>query len=86
MLMGLMGMLGAAGHFLLTLAYQHTSAVTLMPYLYFQVGFAVLAGMLFFSHAPDGASLAGMALISCCGAASAWLTARRKQVPSMLAR
>lgn len=86
MLMGLMGVLGAAGHFLLTLAYQHTSAVTLMPYLYFQVGFAVLAGMLFFSHAPDGAPLAGMALISCCGAASAWLTARRKQVPSMLAR
>jgi drug/metabolite transporter (DMT)-like permease len=83
LLMGLMGMLAAAGHFLLTLGYQHASAVTLVPYLYSQVGFAVVAGIVFFSHAPDGASLAGMGLISCCGAASAWLTARRKTVPAL---
>jgi drug/metabolite transporter (DMT)-like permease len=83
LLMGLMGILAAAGHFLLTMAYQYASAVTLVPYLYCQVGFAVLAGMVFFSHAPDAMSLAGMGLISCCGAASAWLTARRKILPAV---
>ncbi len=83
LLMGLMGVLAAAGHFVLTLGYQHASAVTLMPYMYFQVAFAVVAGMLMFSHAPDGASLAGMGLISCCGAASAWLTAQRRRVPEL---
>lgn len=82
LLMGLMGVLAAAGHFMLTLSHQHASAVTLMPYLYCQVGFAVIAGLVFFSHVPDGASLAGMGLITGCGAASAWLTARRQRSAS----
>lgn len=82
LLMALMGVLAAGGHFMLTLSYQHASAVTLMPYLYFQVGFAVLAGLVFFSHRPDAASLLGMGMISCFGAASAWLTARRKRPPA----
>lgn len=86
LLMGLMGVLAAGGHFLLTLSYQHASASTLMPYLYSQVGFAVIAGMLIFSHVPDAASLAGMGLIACCGAASAWLTARRKRLPPLQVR
>lgn len=81
LLMGLMGLLAAAGHFMLTLSYQHASASVLMPYMYGQVGFAVLAGMVFFSHLPDVASLAGIGLITCCGAVSAWLTARRKRLP-----
>ena len=68
LLMALMGVLAAGGHFMLTMGYQYASAVTLMPYLYCQVGFAVLAGMVFFDHAPDGASLAGMALISLAAA------------------
>jgi drug/metabolite transporter (DMT)-like permease len=80
LLMGLMGALAAAGHFMLTLSYQHASAVTLMPYLYSQVGFAVIGGMVAFAHVPDAASLAGMVLISICGAASAWLTARRARL------
>ncbi|MCB2039653.1 MAG: DMT family transporter [Rhodoferax sp.] len=83
LLMALMGVLAAGGHFMLTLGYQYASAVTLMPYLYCQVGFAVIAGMVFFDHAPDGASLAGMALVSCCGAASAWLTAQRRRLPAL---
>ncbi len=81
MLMALMGLLAAAGHFMLTLSYQHATASALMPYLYGQVGFAVIAGMVFFDHLPDAASLAGMGLITLCGAGSAWLTALRKRVP-----
>jgi drug/metabolite transporter (DMT)-like permease len=86
LLMGLMGVLAAGGHFLLTLSYQHASASTLMPYLYSQVGFAVIAGLLIFSHTPDAASLAGMGLITCCGAGSAWLTSRRKRLPPLQTR
>ncbi len=81
MLMGLMGALAAGGHFLLTLSYQHASASALMPYLYCQVGFAVIAGAVVFGHVPDAESWTGMVLITCCGAGSAWLTARRKRLP-----
>lgn len=83
--MVLMGVLAAGGHFLLTLSYQHARASTLMPYLYSQVGFAVIAGMLVFSHVPDAMSLAGMGLITCCGAGSAWLTARSRRLPLLQA-
>lgn len=83
-MMALMGLLAAAGHFMLTLSYQHASASTLMPYLYGQVGFALIAGMVLFAYLPDALSLAGMALITVCGAGSAWLTARRKRLTRTL--
>jgi drug/metabolite transporter (DMT)-like permease len=70
----LMGFMGTIGHFLLILAYQRASAVTLTPYLYGQIGFAMLGGWLVFSHIPDGWSLAGIGMITLCGALSAWLT------------
>lgn len=70
----LMGLLGAVGHFLLILAYMRAPATTLTPYLYVQIGFAMLAGWLVFSHVPDGWSVVGMALIAACGVAGALLT------------
>jgi len=81
LLMLTMGVLAATGHFLLAQAYQHAPASTLMPYLYCQVGFAVLAGWVAFSHLPDGWTLSGIGLIVACGAGSAWFTARRKSLP-----
>jgi drug/metabolite transporter (DMT)-like permease len=81
LLMLIMGALAATGHFLLAQAYQHAPASTLMPYLYCQVGFAVLAGWVAFAHLPDGWTLAGIGLIVACGAASAWFTARRRSLP-----
>jgi drug/metabolite transporter (DMT)-like permease len=69
-----MGVSGAAGHFLLILAYRRAPASTLTPYQYAQIGFAMGCGWLVFGHVPDGWSLLGMGLIALCGAAGAWLT------------
>ena len=75
-LMALVGVLGAVGHFLLILAYQRAPAATVTPYLYTQIGFAMLGGWLLFSHVPDGFSIFGMAMIAVCGAIGAWLVVR----------
>jgi len=80
-LLCLMGFMGTVGHFLLILAFQRAPASTLTPYLYAQIGFAMLGGWLMFSHVPDAMSLAGMGLIALCGAAGAWLTVRERRVP-----
>jgi len=77
----LMGFMGTVGHLFLILAYQRAPASTLTPYLYGQIGFAMLTGWVMFSQVPDLASLVGMALIAVCGAAGAWLTVRERHVP-----
>ena len=78
--LGLMGLAATVGHFLLILAYQRAPAATLTPYLYSQIAFAMMLGMVVFSHAPDNWALAGMALIAICGAAGGWLTVRETRV------
>ncbi|MFT3719565.1 DMT family transporter [Pseudorhodoferax sp.] len=75
----LMGLLGTVGHFMLILGYARAPAATLTPYLYGQIGFAMIGGWLVFSHVPDGWSLLGMALVAVCGAAGAWLTLRESR-------
>jgi drug/metabolite transporter (DMT)-like permease len=75
----LMGVAATAGHFLLILAYTRTSASTLTPFFYAQIGFAMLGGWLVFSHVPDGWSMVGISMIALCGALGAWLTARESQ-------
>ncbi|WOI48124.1 DMT family transporter [Acidovorax sp. BLS4] len=71
-----MGLSSAVGHMLLLQAYARTTPVTIAPFLYSQIGFAMLAGWLLFRHVPDAWSLAGIAAIVLSGAASAWLTVR----------
>ena len=73
----LMGTASALGHFLLAQSYRRAPASTLMPYMYCQIGFALLFGWLLFDHVPDQGAWSGIALIALCGVASAWLTARR---------
>lgn len=75
-----MGLTATVGHFMLILAYYRAPAATLTPYLYCQIGFAMLGGMLVFSHLPDHLSLAGMGMIAVCGAAGAWLTLRERRL------
>ena len=77
----LMGFMGTVGHLFLILAYQRAPASTLTPYLYGQIGFAMLTGWVMFSQVPDLASLVGMALIAVSGAAGAWLTVRERKEP-----
>jgi drug/metabolite transporter (DMT)-like permease len=73
-LMVVMACLVTAGHFMLTLAYQRAPAVTLTPYFYLQICFAMLCGWLVFAHVPDAWVVTGMALIGVCGVAGGWLT------------
>ncbi len=74
--MFVMGLLSACGHMLLMQAYARTTPVTLAPFLYSQIGFAMLAGWLVYRHVPDPWAMAGIAAIVLSGAASAWLTVR----------
>lgn len=78
----LMGLMGCVGHFMLILGYSRTPAAILTPYLYAQIGFAMLGSWLIFSHLPDSWSLTGIALIALSGAAGAWLTLREGRIPS----
>ena len=84
LLMLFMGVMGALGHFALAVAYQRAPASRLMPYLYCQLGFAVLAGWVAFSHVPDGWACTGITLIALSGICGAWLTAREHRLPTAL--
>ncbi len=75
----LMGVAATAGHWLLIMAYTRTTAATLTPFFYVQIGFAMLGGWLIFSHVPDIWSLAGIGMIAICGALGAWMTARESK-------
>jgi drug/metabolite transporter (DMT)-like permease len=72
----LIGALGTGGHLLLILALGQAPASRLMPFIYVQIGWAVLLGWLVFAQLPDVWAWVGMAVISACGAASAWLNLR----------
>jgi drug/metabolite transporter (DMT)-like permease len=76
----LMGLMATVGHFMMILAYARAPVATLTPFLYAQIGFAMLGGWLAFSHVPDDWALLGMALIALCGAAGAWLTVRESRI------
>lgn len=81
LLLCLVGLMGTVGHFLLILAFARAPASTLTPYLYAQIGFAMLAGWVVFGHVPGPLELTGMALIVVCGATAGWLTARQNRLP-----
>ena len=70
------GALGTGGHLLLIMALGKAPTATLMPFLYTQIGVAALAGWLALGAVPDAWAWTGMAVITCCGAASAWLNVR----------
>lgn len=72
----LVGLMGTVGHFLLILAYGRAPASTLGPYLYTQIGFAMLAGWVVFDHVPGLLEWCGAGLIAACGATAGWLSAR----------
>ena len=57
------------------------SASTLSPYLYAQIGFAMLCGWVAFAHVPGPTELAGMALIVACGVTASWINARAAAAP-----
>lgn len=78
-LLCLIGLMGSIGHFLLILAFARTPAATLTPFLYAQIGFAMLCGWAVFGHVPGTLELAGIGLIVLCGATASVLASRSRQ-------
>jgi drug/metabolite transporter (DMT)-like permease len=76
---GLVGVLGTMGHFLLIVAYSRESVAVLTPFLYLQIAFGSLGAWLAFGHVPDAISLLGIVLIAACGVFGTWLTGREKE-------
>ncbi|HWH83514.1 MAG TPA: DMT family transporter [Burkholderiaceae bacterium] len=71
------GVFATAGHLCLVVAFGVAPMATLMPFVYVQIGSALAVSWVVFRHVPDGWAWVGMAVIAACGAASAWLNARR---------
>jgi drug/metabolite transporter (DMT)-like permease len=72
----LIGACGTFGHLMLILALGIAPTSTLMPFVFTQIGLAALLGWLVFNHLPDQWGWVGMAVITACGATSAWLNVR----------
>jgi drug/metabolite transporter (DMT)-like permease len=76
-LVGVMGMLGTAGHFLFILAFRHAPASGLTPFTYMQIVWATLLGLVLFGQFPDAPALIGMAVIAGSGLTLTWHERRR---------
>jgi drug/metabolite transporter (DMT)-like permease len=76
----LLSLFSAVGHYMLILAYGRTPVATLGPYMYTQIGFAVLGGWLVFDHLPDQWTFVGMGMVALCGALGAWLTVHEHRI------
>jgi drug/metabolite transporter (DMT)-like permease len=72
----LIGALGTGGHLMLILAIGIAPTATLMPFVYTQIAAAAGFGWLVFRTLPDAWGWLGMAVITACGATSAWLNVR----------
>ena len=77
-LMGLIGAVGAMGHFCVILAFRATAASILAPFSYFGLIFATLYGLAWFGDAPDPWTVAGAAIIVGSGL-YVWRRERREE-------
>ncbi|WP_427771365.1 DMT family transporter [Comamonas thiooxydans] len=74
-----MGLCSGIGHLMLLQAYTHATPATVAPFLYSQIGFAMLMGWLFFGQRPDSTSLLGMTVVTLSGLTGVWLGIREKR-------
>lgn len=74
-----MGLCSGMGHLMLLHAYTHAPPAAVSPFLYTQIGFAMLMGWLFFGQIPDFTSIIGMTIVTLSGLASVWLGVREKR-------
>jgi drug/metabolite transporter (DMT)-like permease len=68
LVMGVMGVFGAAGHGLLIVAHRFAPAPILTPFNYTQLIWMTLSGILVFGDWPPAATLVGAAVVVACGA------------------
>lgn len=73
-----MGLCSGIGHLLLLQAFTLATPSMVSPFLYSQIGFAMLMGWLFFAQVPDSLSLSGIAVIFACGLISIWMSVKRQ--------
>jgi drug/metabolite transporter (DMT)-like permease len=69
-----MGLSAAGGNLLFILAFERAPAATLMPYMYLQIGLAILGGWLVYDHVPDFWAAVGMGLVAVFGIAGGLLS------------
>ena len=79
------GTFNTTGHLLLIFAFRVARTATLMPFTYSQIGYAVVFSWLLFQHVPDTWAWVGIAIITACGATSAWLNVRRSSARGLAA-
>ena len=84
-LLCLAGLMGTVGHFLLIQAFARAPASTLSPFLYVQIGFALLCGWWVFDHVPGWLETTGVLLIVVCGVAASVMAHRPQPLHSQAA-
>jgi len=67
LILPLLGVFGATGHWCMIKAYEITDASTLAPFMYVQLLFATFYGWLIFNTLPDAFTLLGMLVILASG-------------------
>ena len=72
----IMGICSGIGHLLLLQAFTFATPSVISPFLYSQIGFAMLMGWVFFGQVPDTISLMGMTVIAACGLLSIYISIR----------
>lgn len=72
-LLGVTGICGALGHFLLTLAFARAPAPVVAPFGYTQILWMTLSGFLVFGDLPDAATLLGALIVVAAGLPLLWL-------------
>ncbi len=78
MLMAVVGLTAAAGHMLITMAYEHAHASVLSPLGYSEIVGATLLGILIFGDFPDRMTWLGIAIIIASGVVIAWREGLRR--------
>ncbi|SNS84401.1 Permease of the drug/metabolite transporter (DMT) superfamily [Noviherbaspirillum humi] len=74
-----LGVFSTLGHLLLIHGYKKAPVGLLTPFLYMQIGFAMLAGWIVFSHVPDSLALCGVGVIAMAGMAGTWVASREQR-------
>ena len=70
------GAVGTFGHLLLLTAHGQAPASRLAPFTYAQIGWALALSWLAFGTWPDAVAIAGIVVITVCGALNAWMNVR----------
>jgi drug/metabolite transporter (DMT)-like permease len=76
MLIGLTGLCGGLGHYLVAQAHRYATAATLGPFLYQQILYMTLLGWLVFGQWPDALVIAGAAVVVASGLYLLWVEMR----------